>query len=101
MLQFVYKRRKILENEDLTEILPQGVFTTQQVNVSFKQFLNMKEEFIVRDDRLMKEMMFNIYSVVEAETETKFGENGQKKLWKLFKSEKRGMNRYMQVLEEI
>jgi hypothetical protein len=34
----------------------------------------MKEEFIVRDDRLMKEMMFNVYSVVEAETESKFGE---------------------------
>lgn len=27
MLQFVYRRRKILESEDLTEKLPQGVFT--------------------------------------------------------------------------
>jgi hypothetical protein len=28
MLQFVYKRRKILETEDLTDKLPQGVFTS-------------------------------------------------------------------------
>ena len=55
----------------------------------------------MRDNRLLKDMMFNVFSVVEAETESKFGENGQKKIWKLFKSEKRGMNRYLQVLEEI
>ena len=98
MLQFVYKRRKILESEDLRDKLPQGVFEDQQVNVSFKQFLNMKEEFIVRDNRLLKDMMFNVFSVVEAENESKVQIAGQKKIWKMFKSEKKGMNRYMQVL---
>lgn len=63
--------------------------------------MNMKEEFIVRDNRLLKDMMFNVFSVVEAENEARYGEIGAKKIWKLFKNEKRGMNRYMQVLEEV
>ena len=44
-----------------------GDFCDQVVSLSFKVFINMKQEFLVRDDRLLKSMMLNVYSVQKFE----------------------------------
>jgi hypothetical protein len=62
-------------------MIKEGVFTDQVISLSLKVFTNMKEEFLVRDDRLLKSLMLNVHSVLQHEEFAKKGKsvNAKKK----------------------
>jgi len=65
----------------------------------------MKEEFLTRDDRLLKSMMFNIYSVIQHESGKSAGSSTAKRRKSLFgtlpKEKKLGITRHHNVMLEL
>jgi len=67
LLLFTFNKRIILEDIDISKLIPVGIFQNKHINVSVKAFVNMQADFVCRDKLMLYDMMLNIYSVQEVQ----------------------------------
>lgn len=67
MLQFNFENKLLVEETDLSKIIKTGPFENQVITVVFKMYMNMQEQYLIRDERLLLEMMYNVHSVQQHE----------------------------------
>ena len=56
-----------MEETDLSKIIKTGPFENQVITVVFKMYMNMQEQYLIRDERLLLDMMYNVHSVQQHE----------------------------------
>ena len=66
-LLFTFNKRIILEDIDISKLIPAGIFQNKHINVSVKAFVNMQADFVCRNKLMLYDMMLNIYSVQEVQ----------------------------------